>query len=249
MKTRFLFPVIAAVSFMAAFSCGKEIEPQIPQEQPEEGVYTYSFCIDAAKESSKALTLENKTLSATWAVGEAVTVYNETKGESLTGTLTAQSAGASTTLQGELSGSKGIAVGDALTLKFLSPNYENQGGTLEYIAANCDYATASVTVTGVDGGNISTGTANFVNQQAIVHFELVHPNGYWGLYTDEVKIVVNNQLITVTLATPAKDIYVAVPGILMKKVVIGASFNEDGKDYYYIKPSASFNSGKYYSIP
>lgn len=255
MKNRFLFPVIAAVTIIAAFSCSKEIEPEVlsedntSAEQPST-VFTYSVSIDASKGvDSKALTLEGNTLNATWAIGEAVTAYNETKGEALTGTLIAQRSGASTTLEGELSGSKGIAVGDELTLKFLSPNYSNQDGTLEYIAANCDYATASVSVTGVSGSDIRTGTASFVNQQAIVHFELVHPNGYWGLYTSEVKIVVNNQLITVNLATEAKDIYVAVPGILMKKVVIGASFNEDGKDYYYIKPSASFNSGKYYSIP
>jgi len=142
MKSRFL--LTAAVSLLAVYSCGKEIEPQIPEEQLEEGVFTYSFCIDAAKDVSKALTLEGTTLNASWAVDDEVTVYNETKGEALTGTLKAQSAGASTTLQGELSGSKGISVNDVFTLKFLSPDYDNQGGTLEYIAANCDYATASV---------------------------------------------------------------------------------------------------------
>lgn len=139
MKTIDILKFIAAVSLLAVFSCGKEIEPEVQPdgniqvEQPE-AVFTYSVRIDASKGAdSKALTLEGNTLNATWAIGEAVTVYNETKGEALTCTLIAQSAGASTMLQGELSGSQGIAVGDELTLKFLSPNYSNQDGTLEYI--------------------------------------------------------------------------------------------------------------------
>ena len=241
---------------MAAFSCGKEIEPEevLPEgstqaEQPS-AVFTYSVSIDASKGAdSKALTLEGNTLNATWAIGEAVTVYNETKGEALTGTLTARSAGASTTLKGELSGSKGIAVGDELTLKFLSPNYSSQDGTLEYIAANCDYATASVSVTSVNGTDIRTGAANFVNRQAIVHFELSKPNGYEGLETRSVKLVADNQIITVTLSAQTKDVYVALPAISGKSFIIGASSYSDGVKYYYIKSSASFESGKYYSIP
>ena len=258
MKTNILFRVFAAASLLSVFACSHEIDPEVhPEghnhEEEVETVYTYSFNISAEKETdgpeTMALNLSGKILSASWEAGDEVTVYNETKSEALSGVLVAQSAGASTTLRGILSSSKGIAANDVLTLKFLSPNYENQEGTIEYIAANCDYATASVTVTSVNGGNISTGAANFVNQQAIVHFELVHPNGYWGLYTREAKVVVNNLIITVTLASKNKDIYVAVPGILMKKVIIGASFIDDGNDYYYIKSSASFNTGKYYSIP
>ena len=256
MKNSFLFPVIAAVTIMAAFSCGKEIEPVEVQpegstqtEQPST-VFTYSVSIDASKGAdSKALTLEGNTLNATWAIGEAVTVYNETKGEALSGTLKAQSAGPSTTLQGELSGSKGISVNDVLTLKFLSPDYDNQGGTLEYIAANCDYATASVSVTNVNGTDIRTGTASFVNQQAIVHFELSKPNGYEGLVTRLVKLAADNQIITVTLSAETKDVYVALPAISGKSFIIGASSYPEGVKYYYIKSSASFESGKYYSIP
>jgi len=256
MKNRFLFPAIAAVTIMAAFSCGKEIEPVEVQpegstqvEQPST-VFTYSVSIDASKGAdSKALTLEGNTLNATWAIGEAVTVYNETKGEALTGTLTAQSAGPSTTLQGELSGSKGINVGDELTLKFLSPNYSSQDGTLEYIAANCDYATASVSVTSVNGSDIRTGTASFVNQQAIVHFELSRPNGYEGLFTRLVKIAADDQIITVSLSAETKDVYVALPAISGKSFIIGASSYPDGVRHYYIKSVATFESGKYYSIP
>ena len=221
------------------------VEQPVNLTKPE----VYTMTVEATKgddATTRALSLDGNILSATWAEGEEVTVYNETKKEELTGTLKAQSSGASTTLKGEISGS--IDVDDVLTLKFLSPNYDSQAGTLEYIAANCDYATASVTVTGVDGGDISTGTANFVNQQAIVRFELSKPNGYEGLYTKSVKIVADNDIISVTLSAETKDVYVALPAISGKKLVIGASSYSDNDKYYYIKSTASFQSGKYYSI-
>ncbi len=241
-----LLMVGAAMAFTA---CSDDdniiIEQPVNLTKPE----VYTMTVQATKgdaATTRALSLDGNILSATWAEGEEVTVYNETKKEELTGTLKAQSPGASTTLKGEISGS--IDVDDVLTLKFLSPNYDSQAGTLEYIAAHCDYATASVTVTGVDGGDISTGTANFVNQQAIVRFELVKPNGYEGLYTRSVKIVADNDIITVTLSAETKDVYVALPAISDKKLVIGSSSYSDNDEYYYIKSTASFQSGKYYSI-
>ena len=254
MKTRFLFPVIAAVAIMAVFSCGKEIEQEVlpegntPVEQPE-AVFTYSLNIDASKGADgKALTLEGNTLSATWAAGEAVTVYNETKGEALTGSLIAQSSGASTTLKGELSGSKGIAMGDELTLKFLSPNYSSQNGTLEYIAANCDYATASVSVTGVDGSDISTGTANFVNRQAIVKFTLNQANSASTVLAKTLQVIVNDNTFTVT--TPSdwvNTMFVAVPAFTDKQIVLYAT-DVEGNTFLYTRKGVTFAEGKYYEI-
>ena len=123
---------------------------------------------------TKALNLDETTLNATWAVGDEVTVY---KGENLLGTLTAQTAGSNTTLNGTLTGT--VAVDDVLTLKFLSPDYASQDGTLtgfdHSIDKVCDYAVATVTVKAVDGSNnisIKETAASFENQQAIVKFML-----------------------------------------------------------------------------
>ena len=255
MKTRFLFPVIAAVALLAFFSCNKEIEPvevqpegNTPVEQTST-VFTYSVSIDASKGvDGKALTLEGTTLSATWAAGEAVTVYNETKGEALTGSLIAQSSGASTTLKGELSGSKGIAMGDELTLKFLSPNYSSQNGTLEYIAANCDYATASVSVTSVSGSDIRTGTANFVNQQAIIKFKLNQANSASTVLAKTLQVIVNDNTYTVT--TPSNwvnTMFVAVPAFSDKQIILYATDVED-KSFLYTRKGVTFDEGKYYEI-
>lgn len=142
----------------------------------EEPAKVYTLSVNATKggddEATKALSLEGKTLNAKWAQNEEVTVYNNTKKAQLDGTLKAQSDESSTTLKGSLTGT--IENGDVLILRFNSANYGSQSGTLDYIAANCDFAEATITVSSVDGENnvIPTSKASFVNQQAIVKFIL-----------------------------------------------------------------------------
>ena len=169
--------LMAGAAFAACSSSSDEIIEPVTPESPTTAK-TYTLTIKASKGSdaaTRALTpgydseLNKNTVDATWAEGEQVTVYNETEGAALEGSLVAQSTGASTTLSGTLTGT--INPNDILTLKFCSPNYGSQDGTLGYIAANCDYATASVTVSSVASGNITTtGDADFTNKQAIVKF-------------------------------------------------------------------------------
>ena len=163
--------LIASATFAACSSDDNIIDEQPASQQ----VYTLS--VSATKGGDEALTralsLDGKTLNATWAQNEEVTVYNKTKKVPLDGTLKAQSDGSSTTLKGSLTGT--IENGDELILRFNSANYASQSGTLDYIAANCDFAEASITVSSVDGENNvipTTSTASFVNQQAIVKFIL-----------------------------------------------------------------------------
>ena len=153
-----------------------EEETTIKEEPAVQPAKVYTLSVNATKggddEATKALSLDGKTLNATWAQNEEVTVYNKTKKVPLDGTLKAQSDGNSTTLKGSLTGT--IENGDELILRFNSANYASQSGTLDYIAANCDFAEATITVSSVDGENnvIPTSTASFVNQQAIVKFIL-----------------------------------------------------------------------------
>lgn len=128
----------------------------------------YIMTVQAAKVGTKALGLSGSTLNATWTMGDVVKVY---KGVDEIGELTAQSSGATTTLRGSVTTAP--SADDVLTLNYLGPdNYGSQTGTLAHLATNCDYATATVTVTNYNDGIITTSAANFVNQQAIVKFIL-----------------------------------------------------------------------------
>lgn len=158
----------------AAFTACSSDDNDITNEQPVNPIQqTYNMTVTASKgddATTRALTLDGSALNASWAVGEQVTVYNVTKGAALGGYLEAKTAGTNTTLKGSLTGT--IEDSDELTLTFCSNNLNGQDGTLDYIATNCDYATATVTAQ-VSGSEItSTAAASFTNQNAIVKFTL-----------------------------------------------------------------------------
>ena len=238
--------VLFAASAFTACSNNDEQASVLP-------VNTYTITVNATKgddassaPSNRALALDDTKLNATWAAGEQVTVYNVTKSTELTGNLTAQSAGASTTLTGTLTGS--VSDGDELTLKFLSPDYTPQTGTLDYIAAHCDYATATVTVSSISGNNITTTAANFTNQQAIVKFSLkdnakANDN---DLSATQLVVTVNGTSYTVTPTSATNVFYVAIPGFASKNVALAATVGND--TYTYTKTGVTFDNGKYYTV-
>ena len=186
----------------------------------------------------------NHIIKSSWADGDNVDVY-DANGTKL-GTLTpAVSSTTSTTLSGNLDTAP--AVEDVLTLKYRSGNYASQDGTLDYIATHCDYATAEVTVTNVEGYSITTTPAQFVNQQAIVKFTL-RQSGDASLSVTELKVNVGTTTYTVAPGPPTKTstFYVAVEGFSEQTVTLSAN---DGSAYYDRKSdNVSFESGKFYRV-
>ena len=178
MKKNILSMAVLLMASAAVFTACSS-DDNITGEQPANPTGKYTMTVQASKDgdaTTRALALDGKTLNATWAAGEKVTVYNVTRSAALDGYLEAQSTGASTTLKGSLTGT--VEAGDELRLSFLTPVYSAQDGTLAYIASNCDYAKATVTVASVSGGDITTAAAaNFANQQAIVKFRLKDADG------------------------------------------------------------------------
>lgn len=241
-----------AALFLVVTACTKEDavldSSAVEKEQPV--IKTYTLTVNASKgediATTRALSLDGTTLNSTWEVDEEVTVYNVTKSADLGGTLKAQSAGANTTLSGTLSGT--IENGDKLTLKFHSPSYASQDGTLEYIAANCDYATATVNVTAIDGDNITTDAAHFVNQQAIVKFTLKDKGNGGALLdgTTKLAITVGSNSYTITPASATSTLYVAIPGISGQSITLNAVVGT--KIYTFTNTSATFANSQYYTV-
>lgn len=249
MKKHFNYFFIMAVLLVSAavVSCEKE-------EDAHQGKYTMTvYATKSVNNSSKALSLDGTGLHATWTEGDVVKVY---KGDTEVGSLTATSSGISTKLSGSITGS--IAQSDNLTLKFLSPNYSSQNGTLAYIAANCDYAEADVTVASISGGNIRIegASAEFVNKQSIVKFILKNSDGTATLGNPEYLQVSNNSGVDTVLLSniPAATystngagiVFVAIPGFENKNVTVDAYLN--GSRYSFTKNNITFADGKYYEI-
>ena len=248
MRKKVLFLCTLYIASLSLILTGcKNDEPEQPAQ-----VQTYHVSIQAGKGDAnqqngprKALGLDGTTLTASWKKDEQVSVRNVTKNADLEGHLTAETTGNPVNISGDLTGT--INAGDILDLKFLSPAYTTQEGTLEYIAANCDYAVATVHVASVTYGSITfdEGIANFQNQQAIVKFTL--KDGDDPIAATELVVEVEGATYTITPASATNVLYVALPGFSDQTVKLTATVGSD--TYTFTSPSAkSFVDGKYYTI-
>ena len=244
--------LIASATFVACSSDDNIIEEQ--PVQPTEQVYTMT--VNASKggdaADSRAITRSlgfgaDGKLNATWTAGDAVEVWTSDGTTTKYGTLTAETSGASTKLKGTLSSLPGN--GQSLLLKYLSPAYATQDGTLTGSATSidrvCDYATATVTAT-VVGSSVTATDANFVNQQAIVKFTLKNKADASALSVNKLFVTAGGTTCEVTPSGATSELYVAVPAIASGRVTLTAL---SGSTYYdYLKTGVTFAQSQYYAI-
>ena len=159
--------------------------------------------------------------------------------------LYATTDGSSTTLTGTINGE--IAENDILTLEFLSEYYDQQEGTLEFIATHSDYAKAEVRITSISGGSVKTTDAVFENQQAIVKFTLQDMSQN-NLNATLLEVTVDGTTYTVDPANDATTnvFYVAIPGFSNKAITLTATVGDD--TYTKTFSDKTFNNGQYYTI-
>lgn len=240
MKKKNLIQIAAALLMGVASFSACESTLTVPEEETNPCVLTVE-AIKGEDEITKALADAGTTITATWEVNDEVQVYNSS--DVKLGTIRATTAGASTTLSGTLDSTP--ILGDALTLKFKSPSYADQEGTLDYIASNCDYATATVTVVAADDvyGTAVTTKASFVNQQAIVKFTLKNKSGSANLPVTSLTINDGTNSYTVTPASATNVLYVALPGFSDKTMTLTA----DTEKYGLVRSGVTFDNGNYYT--
>jgi len=256
--TRFLNMMAASLVGVAFMSCSSQDDVLTGGQNvlmPAGQTYTMSVTAQKGGDGTRALNLDGNTLKATWTEGDVVKVYNSTS--ELIGTLTAQSAGATTTLTGDLT--KLPENGATLTLKYLSPSYSAQDGTLtgadNSIDKVCDYATATVTAT-VSGTNVTTGAAEFQNQQAVVKFTL-EDKANSETKLNATALTINDGTDDIVKLTSIPDatyntngagvLYVAIPGFTGKTITLTATV---GSDTYTCTTSEAktLENGKYYGV-
>ena len=254
--------LIASATFVACSG-----DDNITEEQPVQPVQpqVYTMTVDASKggdaadsRTTRALSLSGSTLSATWATTE--NVYVKMGDTWASGSLQPQADGTTATLKGTLSGIT-ISADDNLTLQFPKSGditYAGQTGTLDDIAANFDYATASVEVESISAsGNINpkAATTEFTNRQAIIKFTLQNSDGS-ALPGNPTAFTVSDGTSTVALTSiPAATyttngngvLYVAFPAAGESKTVTLTATVGSGI-YTYEKTGVTFTNGKFYRV-
>ena len=177
-----LAALLMAGAAMTACSNNDEnfLEEVSQPDQPK--VYTMTVEATKGDNGTRGLFLVDDYLKVKWDQGEEVYVMKWDNAESKwneIGVLTAEaSETASTTLNGTLT----EAPEENNTKLFLhgtSVSYDNQQGTLDYIAENCDFATAMIEHIDTDEttNNIIVSDIEFISQQAIVQFHLQDKEG------------------------------------------------------------------------
>lgn len=237
------------VLLAALAGCMAEPEELVPETGP------YTLTISATKENGMTKALSDPydgTLWSQWTAGDVVSVYS---GETKLGELTAQSSGKSTILNGELTTPP--QADDELLLSCRAGNYGLQDGLLSTIAANYDYCTATVRVSGVTGNKIWVDApAVFKSQQAIVKFTLTDKsNSDSPLFVNSFYVGLGNRTLKVTPAAATNVLYVAIPEHLEttgEDVKTGKfiSLTADGAavKYSLTRDDALLEKGKFYQV-
>ncbi len=268
--------LMAGAAFAACSSNDDNIIENQQPANPGEQVYTLTINASKGDGTTRALSLDGSgKLTASWANGDELTVYNASKGAYLTGTLTASNAlGSTATFSGALTGT--IEVGNYLELLYRPidfASFNNQDGTLKGTngAEKYDKAFADVKVASVDGsGNITIkeSSADFNTEVAMLKLTLqdnaatpnklnatsltISVDGFGDLYT-----------FSPTAATYTANgngiLYFALPGSWdaadmkgkseddIKTATVTFTATVGGKTYTATKPGYKFVNGKYYA--
>ena len=207
-------------------------------------------------ETTRALSDNDNTITATFTKGDIVEVVN-VSGNSI-GTLTAKSDGASTTLEGTISGS--IAVNDVLTLHYLSAteNYDNQDGTLLGIAAHQHYAEGTITVSSTSPLTFTPSPVSLTPKQSITKFSFT--DGTNAISVKNFRIIANGLVqsiatngaetvgtVTGTLANATSDVYVALRNNVAGKQTYTFIVKDDAGNWHVGTKNAKLTNGNNYT--
>ena len=184
-------------------------------------------------------------LKATWEEGDVVYVYADASTTSSIGTLTPKNYGASTaTLTGNIN-ADGLSNGQTLyfsTKDRATFNLTSQDGTVESLF----YFEATAPIT-IDGGNARVGDLSFARPIAVVKFSLKDKgNSDAPISATSLTVSDGTNIYNVTPSSATAVLYVGIPGISSKTIILDAAVGD--KAYVYNKSGVSFTNNEYYAI-
>ena len=207
-------------------------------------------------ETTRALTENGNNINASFTQGDVVKVLKSDG--TLVGTLTAKTAGASTTLDGTISGT--FSENEKLTCRYRSEtaNYDGQVGTLDGIATNQDYAEGTLTVSTVSPSlTFESNHILLAAKQSITKFSFtcggnaVNVKTFRIAATGLVQSIATNGgettgTITCTLADASSDAYVALRNNSDEKQTYTFIVKDNADNWYIGTKNATLTNGKNY---
>ena len=204
----------------------------------------------------RALDADGNTITASFAAGDVVEVVRADG--SPVGPLTAKTTGASTTLEGNISGT--FAADEVLKLRYRSAtaNYDGQEGTLAGIAAGQDYAEGTLTVKTADPLTFASNSVTLKSKQSITKFSFndgTNPINIktFGIAAEGLVQSISAKgtetvgAVTGTLATPSSDVYVALRNKETGTKTYSFTIQDKDGNWYIFTKDANLTNGKNYT--
>ena len=250
---RFGIKILLPLAVIAWTACSSDLIRE--DILPDKGC---TLIIDATKSNATPDTRglkpsENNAINAIWSEGDQVTILSSSNNAVL-GTMTPTSYGSNQTkLKATLISP--VKRGDQLTLVFprTGRDYTGQKGTLNDIASNYDYATATVTVNYANDSFVSATAARFTNLQSIVRFKLIDRNDQ-PINASNLTIAADGLLqnasttgpITITPTNATDEFYAALSGL---KGIVKLTATANDRTYSYTTTGdKEFANSKYYLV-
>ena len=216
--------------------------------RPQSGTLrlTVDANINTGNDTHRAFSIDGSSqLVSTWESGDVVYVYANDVSTTSIGTLTPATYGSnSARLVGNINAT-GLSDNQTLYLETQPRTYSfaSQTGSL----SNMFYAKAEATVS-ITGGNATISDATFTRPMAVAKFTLKDKadNGTTLLNAKSLTVTVGSTTYMVTPATPANELFVAIPSINTGNVTLTATVGTD--TYLYTKTGVTFENGHYYTI-
>lgn len=219
-------------------------------------IWHVTLTVSMGDATNRALSAVGNTITASFVAGDVVEVVRA-NGSSV-GPLTAKTTGASTTLEGNISGT--FAADEVLKLRYRSAtaNYDGQEGTLPGIAAGQDYAEGTLTVKTADPLTFESNSITLAPQQSITKFTFkdessdISVKTFGIAATGLVQSIAANGTETVgavtgTLATAKTEVYVALRNTSTSQQTYSFYIQDDDGNWYKGTKKATLTNGKNYT--
>lgn len=197
-------------------------------------------------------------INASFAQNDEVVVV-DADGNTIVGILKAQSAGASTTLAGDLNATS-LGEGEIVKLRYLSAiaDYDGQVGTLDGIAASQNYAEGTLTVKTTSPLTFESNSVTLNSKQSITKFSFTDGTNPVNVKTFgiaaaglvqsiDVDGIETVGAVTGTLATASKDVYVALRNKESGSKTYSFTIQDESGNWYIFTKNANLENGKNYT--
>ena len=220
--------------------------------------YNVTLTASMGDAETRALSVDGNVITATFAAGDKVKVVKSDGTE--VGELTANTAGASTTLDGNISGT--FSENEVLTFRYRSAtaNYDGQVGTLAGIADNQDYAEGTLKVIDPNTNPLTfeSNSVTLTAKQSITKFTFT--DGTNAINVKDFRIIAAGLVqsiatngaetlgtVTGTLTVASSDAYVALRNNSGDKKTYTFIVKDNAGNWHVGTKNAKLTNGKNYT--